>query len=132
MRVFVVDDDPAIVEMVTATLRLEGFDVDGCGDGLVALADITAHPPDVIVLDIMLPGLDGLSVLSRLRSDPASEGIPVVLMSALTADDEIWTGWRRGADSYVTKPFDPIVLTAEILRVHSSTPTTVGPAQSHR
>jgi two-component system, OmpR family, response regulator ResD len=124
VRALVVDDDPAIVEMVATTLSLEGFEVDTCGDGLAALAHVTTRPPDVIVLDVMLPGLDGLSVLSQLRSDPQHEFIPVVIMSALASDDEVWSGWRLGADSYVTKPFDPAALTTEVMRVLTPLPAS--------
>lgn len=105
-RILCVDDDPAIRLLLQLNLAAEGLDVDLAVDGDDALTQLRAHRPDVIVLDVMMPGRDGYAVLEVLKSDEATNDIPVVLLTAKATDDEIWDGWRSGADYYITKPFD--------------------------
>lgn len=102
----VADDDHDVRRLLVENLELEGFDVTACdnGDDARELARTTA--PDVIVLDVMMPRRDGFDVLASLKSNPATRGIPVVLLSARARDEDVWQGWRAGADYYVTKPFN--------------------------
>ena len=113
-RVLVVEDDRTVAEVVTRYLEREGFAVESVGDGHEALARAEAHLPDVVVLDIMLPGLDGLEVCRRLRSRAP---IPVVMLTALGSEEDRVLGLDLGADDYVSKPFSPRELTARVKAV---------------
>jgi DNA-binding response OmpR family regulator len=88
-------------------LEAEGFDVTVVRDGESALDEIERTLPDLIVLDVMMPGRDGFDVLRELKNRPQTAGIPVVLLTAKAADTDVWEGWKSGADYYMTKPFDP-------------------------
>lgn len=111
-RVMVIDDDRDIRFVIRMNLEAEGFDIIECADGFSALEAVQTERPDIIVCDIMMPGLDGYGVLEDLRSRPGTATIPVVFLSAKGSDKEIWTGWQAGADYYLTKPFDPEELLA--------------------
>jgi DNA-binding response OmpR family regulator len=113
-RVLVVEDDRTVAEVVTRYLEREGFAVESVGDGHEALARAEAHLPDVVVLDIMLPGLDGLEVCRRLRSRAP---IPVVMLTARGSEEDRVLGLDLGADDYVSKPFSPRELTARVKAV---------------
>ena len=113
-RVLVVEDDPTVAEVVTRYLEREGFAVESVGDGHEALAHADAHLPDLVVLDIMLPGLDGLEVCRRLRSHAP---IPVVMLTARGSEEDRVLGLDLGADDYVSKPFSPRELTARVKAV---------------
>jgi DNA-binding response OmpR family regulator len=113
-RVLVVEDDPTVAEVVTRYLEREGFVVESVGDGNEALARADAQLPDLVVLDIMLPGLDGLEVCRRLRSRAP---IPVVMLTARGSEEDRVLGLELGADDYVSKPFSPRELTARVKAV---------------
>ena len=101
-----------MIRAVMATnLEAEGFDVETVADGDAAYDSAIEIRPDVLVLDIMMPGRDGYAVLRALRSNPATAEVPVVLLSAKATDAEVWEGWKAGADYYITKPFNPTELT---------------------
>ncbi|MFJ9815809.1 response regulator transcription factor [Streptomyces sp. NPDC101151] len=112
-RILVVDDDPTVAEVVAGYLDRAGFTVDRAADGPAALARAAAHRPDLVVLDLMLPGMDGLQVCRRLR---AHGPVPVVMLTARGDEDDRILGLEVGADDYVTKPFSPREL---VLRVES-------------
>jgi two-component system phosphate regulon response regulator PhoB len=112
--ILVVEDDPDIRELVSYNLGKEGYTVATAESGERALAQLPTANPDLILLDIMLPGADGLDVLRSLKGDPASARIPVILATAKSEDGDIVTGLELGADDYVTKPFSPKVLIARI------------------
>lgn len=105
-QVLVVDDEPDIRQLLEMTLHMSDYDVVTASDGLEAEALARRVHPDVIILDVMMPGVDGLSVLRNLRSDPVTQDIPVVLLTAKTADPDVWAGWESGASYYMAKPFD--------------------------
>ena len=105
-RVLVADDDPDILKIVAANLRAEGFEVDAVSNGLEAQARAVRTVPDLIVLDVTMPGRDGLEVLKALRARPDTRDIPVVLLTARSTDSDIWEGWKAGAAYYLTKPFE--------------------------
>ncbi|MEW1636939.1 response regulator transcription factor [Streptomyces sp. NPDC093801] len=116
-RVLVVDDDPTVSEVVTGYLERAGFTVDRAADGPAALDAAARHRPDLVVLDLMLPGMDGLEVCRRLRARPdGSPSVPVVMLTARGDEDDRILGLEVGADDYVTKPFSPREL---VLRVRS-------------
>ncbi|MGX1274200.1 response regulator transcription factor [Streptomyces phaeoluteigriseus] len=112
-RVLVVDDDLTVAEVVTGYLDRAGYTVDRADDGPTALARAAAHRPDLVVLDLMLPGMDGLEVCRRLRGQGP---VPVVMLTARGDEDDRILGLEVGADDYVTKPFSPREL---VLRVES-------------
>jgi two-component system alkaline phosphatase synthesis response regulator PhoP len=110
-KILVVDDEPSILNLVASYLKAEGYEVFTASDGPAALKAAKAFRPDIIVLDIMLPGLDGLEVLSRLRRE---SDVYVILLTARTEETDKIVGLSVGADDYVTKPFSPRELTARV------------------
>ena len=110
-RVLVVDDDAALAEMLTIVLRNEGFDSRVCPTGDRALADLRDYKPDVVLLDLMLPGKDGIDVCREIR---AESGVPIVMLTAKSDTVDIVLGLESGADDYVVKPFKPKELVARI------------------
>ena len=110
-KILVIDDEPSIVNLITAYLKPEGYEVHTAMDGVSGLKSARVYKPDLIVLDIMLPGMDGLELLSRLRRE--SEAY-VILLTAKTEEIDKIVGLSVGADDYVTKPFSPRELTARI------------------
>lgn len=112
--ILIVEDEPAIRELLRMTLTANGFVCDEAGDGIQALERITAAKPDLVLLDWMLPGLDGLGVLRRLKADPATAELPVILLTAKSEESDIVLGLEMGASDYITKPFSNKVLVARI------------------
>jgi DNA-binding response OmpR family regulator len=107
VHILFADDDPGMRALVVINLEAEGFTVTTAEDGCSALEKIEQSRPDLIVLDVMMPGRDGLDVLRELRTRPDLAGIPVVLLTAKATDVDVWEGWKAGADYYMTKPFKP-------------------------
>src|SRR5436309_2447359 len=105
-NVLVADDDPATQRIVRLTLEGAGYEVTAVRDGEETLRALETRVPDVVVLDVMMPKVDGLSVLRRIRDDPRTAQVPVVLLSACSSPDDIWRGWQGGVDYYLTKPLD--------------------------
>ena len=116
-RVLVVDDDAVIRQLVCVNLELEGFEVFTAEDGLDALEKVGEVDPAVITLDIMMPRMDGWEAASRLRADPETAGVKVVLLSARAQEADLQRGDRIGVDAYLTKPFDPDELIATVRRL---------------
>ena len=116
-RVLVVDDDDVIRQLISVNLELEGFDVTTAVDGQDCLDKVKDVQPAVITLDIMMPRLDGWEAASRLRADPETADIKVVLLSARAQEADLQRGDRIGVDAYLTKPFDPDELIATVRRL---------------
>jgi DNA-binding response OmpR family regulator len=110
-EVLVVDDDQTVREVVVSYLRAGGHDVVEAGDGEAALSAMRRRPADLVVLDLMLPGLGGLEVCQRLRE---STDVPIIMLTALGAESDRLVGLRLGADDYVTKPFSPRELSLRV------------------
>jgi two-component system response regulator MtrA len=130
-RVLVVDDDPALAEMLGIVLRGEGFEPAFVADGDAALGAFRREKPDVVLLDLMLPGTDGIEVCRQIR---AESGVPIVMLTAKGDSTDVVLGLESGADDYVVKPFKPKELIARVrarLRTHDGAPEqlTVGPAE---
>lgn len=106
-RVLVVDDDPQVLRLMRVNLELEGYDVVSAPDGEEALEAVLNERPDVVVCDVMMPGMDGLTVLRNLRSNPRTSKIPFVVVSAKAQRTDVKAALDMGADRYITKPFDP-------------------------
>ncbi|MGA7702115.1 MAG: response regulator [Thermoguttaceae bacterium] len=115
--VLVVEDEEDIRELVSYNLLKEGYQVAGVASGEDALSAVEAKTPDLILLDIMLPGLDGLRVCRKLKEDPRFQSIPVIMLTAKGEEPDIVAGLNMGADDYVTKPFSPKVLLARVQAV---------------
>lgn len=111
-RVLVVDDDEVIRQLIAVNLQLEGFEVLTATDGQDCLDRVRDIAPDVITLDVMMPRLDGWVTAVKLRDDPSTRGIKVVMITARAQEHDIRRGHEIGVDAYVTKPFDP----AELIR----------------
>ena len=112
--VLVVEDEENIRELVSYHLLKEGYQVAGVASGEEALATAEAQPPDLILLDLMLPGIDGLTVCKRLRNNPRTESVPILVLTAKGEESDIVSGLNQGANDYVTKPFSPRVLLARV------------------
>jgi DNA-binding response OmpR family regulator len=108
IRVLIVDDDPAVRELLMTLLRLEGVEVTAAEDGQAALAAVAAERPDVVLVDVQLPGLDGYALCRRLKGEPPSPRV-VMLTGRSSAQDER-DGLAAGADAYLRKPFSPVEL----------------------
>jgi two-component system alkaline phosphatase synthesis response regulator PhoP len=105
--VLVVDDDPHIVRVVEVNLTQEGHRVRSAGDGEAGLAAVAQEPPDLLILDVTMPKLDGFETLKRLKADPATAEIPVIMLTARAEDEDVFEGYGTGAQWYLTKPFEP-------------------------
>jgi len=109
--ILLVDDEPHIIELARLYLEQEGFRVDSAGDGITALERVREQPPDLMVLDLMLPGLDGWEVCKRIR---AESDLPILMLTARDEDIDKIVGLELGADDYMTKPFNPRELVARV------------------
>jgi two-component system alkaline phosphatase synthesis response regulator PhoP len=132
-EILVVDDDPQIVRLVRAYLEQAGFRVVTAGDGEVALHAIRARRPDILILDLMLPGRDGLSLTQLIRADAELESLPILMLTARVDDVDRILGLELGADDYVTKPFHPREVVARVKailrRSQNSSPTPADPIE---
>jgi len=117
VKILVVDDEPDIVELVTYNLKKEGFDVSPAFDGEEALARIRKEKFDFIILDLMLPGIQGMEICRIMRSDPLTKNIPIIMLTAKGEEIDKILGLEIGADDYMTKPFNPRELLARIKTV---------------
>jgi DNA-binding response OmpR family regulator len=130
-RILVVEDEEDILELVRFNLAREGFQVQGLASGEEALRAVRGQPPELLLLDLMLPGMDGLEVCRLLRGEAATRTLPIVMLTAKGEEADVVAGLELGADDYVTKPFSPRVLLARIkavLRRHGEPPVAEGEA----
>lgn len=110
-RVLVVDDDPALAEMLTIVLRGEGFETTVVGDGTKAMPALREMRPDLVLLDVMLPGMNGIDVAKAIRTE---SGVPIVMLTAKSDTIDVVLGLESGADDYIVKPFKPKELVARV------------------
>lgn len=122
-RILVVDDDTALAEMIGIVLRTEGFDPVFCSDGSAALDAFRSERPDLVLLDLMLPGMDGIEICTLVR---AESGVPIIMLTARTDTADVVKGLESGADDYMVKPFNPKELVARIRTRLRPTPETSG------
>ncbi len=116
-KILVVDDEPDLVELVSYNLKKEGFEVASASDGERALRKIREESFDLIVLDLMLPGIQGMELCRILRNDPKTEGLPVIMVTAKGEEVDRVLGLEIGADDYISKPFSPRELAARVKAV---------------
>jgi two-component system phosphate regulon response regulator PhoB len=126
-RILVVEDEPDLAELVAFNLRGEGHDVTVAHDGNAALAEIRRSRPDLVVLDVMLPDLSGIEVCRRVRRDPQTVRLPIIMLTARSDEVDRVVGFEVGADDYVPKPFSPREL---VLRVEAILRRTIAPAEA--
>ncbi len=103
-RILVADDDRDILDMVSFILTHAGYTVVGVSDGSEAIAEIESNPPELAILDVMMPGLSGIEVLRRVRKNDSVKDLTVILMTVLSSDSDVAAGFAAGANDYVTKP----------------------------
>lgn len=116
-KILIVDDEEDILELVAYNLKREGYQTVSAVSGEEALKKCRSETPDLIVLDLMLPGIDGLQVMKTLREDSVTKNIPTVMLTAKGDEADIVTGLELGADDYISKPFSPRVLLARVRAV---------------
>ncbi len=116
-RVVVADDDGDILELVRFKLEQTGMDVEAVGDGVQALDACGRERPDLVLLDVMMPGMSGLDVCRTLRDDLGMGSVPVILLTARAQESDIDQGFEAGADNYVVKPFSPRELSSRVRAV---------------
>ncbi|MBL8068279.1 MAG: response regulator [Armatimonadetes bacterium] len=117
MKILVCDDERHIVRLIQVNLEREGFNVVTAYDGKDGLEKVKAEKPDMLVLDVMMPYMDGFEVLKALRKDPATESLPVIMLTAKAQDKDVFEGYHYGADMYLTKPFNPKELISFVKRI---------------
>ncbi|MBL8088642.1 MAG: response regulator [Chthonomonas sp.] len=127
LRVLVCDDERHIVRLIQVNLEKQGYQVITAFDGKDGLEKIRAEKPDLVVLDVMMPYMDGFEVLKNLRRDPATESLPVIMLTAKAQDKDVFEGYHYGADMYLTKPFNPMELVSFVKRIATTTGDTGGP-----
>jgi CheY-like chemotaxis protein len=120
--VLVVDDEPDVLLLCRVNLEFEGYRVLEAGDGEAALARLADEVPDVVLLDVMMPKLDGWAVLERIKADPRTADVPVVMLTAKVQDHDQIRGWSSGAAEYITKPFSPLSLSQVVQDVIDTDP----------
>ena len=126
-RILVVDDDTALAEMIGIVLRTEGFEPFFCDDGLQAVDAFHSSKPDLVLLDLMLPGIDGIEVCARIREE---SGVPIIMLTAKSDTADVVKGLESGADDYVVKPFNPKELVARVrTRLRPTPEASVGTLQ---
>jgi len=136
-RVLVVEDDPDIVELIDHYLRAEGFEVEGVRDGREAIERLRGGSYDVVILDLQLPGMDGLTLCAELRRDKRTHALPVIMLTARSDEADRVVGLEVGADDYVVKPFSPKELVARVRALlrrldrheDDETPLVLGPLE---
>ena len=112
--ILVVDDEPDVVELIGFSLRSRGYEVLSAHNGLDGLLKARRHLPDLILLDVMMEGMDGLSVCEILRAQPSTKGIPVIIVSAASGEMARFTSLAAGANDFVSKPFSPRELVTRV------------------
>lgn len=125
-KILAVDDEKHIVRLVQINLEKEGFAVRTATNGREALEAVAQEQPDLIVMDVMMPEMDGFAALQHLKDNPATAGIPVIMLTAKAQDADVFKGWQSGADLYLTKPFNPMELITFVKRIFESQDETKG------
>jgi two-component system alkaline phosphatase synthesis response regulator PhoP/two-component system response regulator VicR len=120
-KILAVDDERHIVRLVEVNLQRAGYQVVTAYDGKEALEKVKSENPDLVVLDVMMPYMDGFEVLKNLKADPSTAEIPVIMLTAKAQDADVFRGWQSGVDCYLTKPFNPMELLTFVKRIFDST-----------
>jgi len=116
-KILACDDEKHIVRLVQVNLERAGYEVVTANDGKEALQKVEEENPDLVVLDVMMPYMDGFEVLQNMRRNPAFRDIPVIMLTAKAQDTDVFKGWQSGVDAYLTKPFNPMELLSFVKRI---------------
>ncbi|MBI2842565.1 MAG: response regulator [Armatimonadetes bacterium] len=119
-KILAVDDEKHIVRLVQVNLERQGYEVVTANDGKEALQKVEEERPDLVVLDVMMPYMDGFEVLQNLRRNASTREIPVIMLTAKAQDADVFRGWQSGVDCYLTKPFNPMELISFVKRIFAS------------
>src|SRR5579871_1005815 len=119
-KILAVDDERHIVRLVQVNLERAGYEVVTAFDGKEALEKVESERPDLVVLDVMMPYMDGFEVLKNLRKNPETRELPVIMLTAKAQDADVFRGWQSGVDCYLTKPFNPMELIVFVKRIFTS------------
>ena len=117
LKILVCDDERHIVRLIQVNLERQGWNVVTAYDGKEGLEKVASEKPDLLVLDVMMPYMDGFEVLKSIRKDPATEKLPVIMLTAKAQDKDVFEGYHYGADLYLTKPFNPRELVTFVKRI---------------
>ncbi len=117
LKILVCDDERHIVRLIQVNLERQGWNVVTAYDGKEGLEKVASEKPDLLVLDVMMPYMDGFEVLKSIRKDPATEKLPVIMLTAKAQDKDVFEGYHYGADMYLTKPFNPRELVTFVKRI---------------
>ena len=117
LKILVCDDERHIVRLIQVNLERQGWTVVTAYDGKEGLEKVIAEKPDLVVLDVMMPYMDGFEVLKSIRKDPSTEKLPVIMLTAKAQDKDVFEGYHYGADMYLTKPFNPRELVTFVKRI---------------
>lgn len=118
-KILVADDEKNILKLLKVNLERAGCEVITASDGIEVLEILKEDKPDLIILDIMMPRMDGITVLKKLKENEETKSIPVIMLTIKSSDEDIFKGWQEGADAYLTKPFNPaevVIMAQGILR----------------
>jgi len=127
LKILVCDDERHIVRLIQVNLERQGYQVVTAFDGKEGLEKVRAEKPDLCVLDVMMPYMDGFEVLKSIRRDPETENLPVIMLTAKAQDKDVFEGYHYGADMYLTKPFNPMELVTFVKRIAAGSTDTGGP-----
>jgi two-component system alkaline phosphatase synthesis response regulator PhoP/two-component system response regulator VicR len=117
LKILVCDDERHIVRLIQVNLERQGYQVVTAFDGKEGLEKIRSEKPNLVVLDVMMPYMDGFEVLKALRREPETESLPVIMLTAKAQDKDVFEGYHYGADMYLTKPFNPMELVTFVKRI---------------
>jgi two-component system, OmpR family, alkaline phosphatase synthesis response regulator PhoP len=117
LKVLVCDDERHIVRLIQVNLERQGYQVVTAFDGKEGLEKIRSEKPNLVVLDVMMPYMDGFEVLKTIRREPETENLPVIMLTAKAQDKDVFEGYHYGADMYLTKPFNPMELVTFVKRI---------------
>ena len=119
-KILAVDDERHIVRLVQINLQKEGYEVVTASNGREALEKVKSEKPDLVVMDVMMPEMDGFEALEQMKADPETANVPVIMLTAKAQDADVFSGWQKGADLYLTKPFNPAELLTFVKRIFSN------------
>lgn len=131
LKVLVCDDERHIVRLIQVNLERQGYNVVTAFDGKDGLEKVKAEKPDLMVLDVMMPYMDGFEVLKSLRREPEYENLPVIMLTAKAQDKDVFEGYHYGADMYLTKPFNPMELVSFVNRIAQGKGDSGGGSKRH-
>ena len=116
-KILTCDDEKHIVRLIQVNLERAGYEVVAAYNGAECLEAVKTETPDLIILDVMMPEMTGFEVLEKLKADPETENIPVIMLTARAQDADVLRGWQSGVETYLTKPFNPMELIAFVKRI---------------